>query len=233
MKTKFFTFLLAILTSLSVRTLADGPPISADGILLEDGPRFALSATQKSELLFSRCITLTDQQALHSGLRFHDRRLFVLTANFNDCTCGMTYGIWFHPDSVAVFGQEYSSYDTMINGALLPARGLRNVIENKSDEMLKRSLYISAEGNLYFEGNKIEATQDAYDATFEKLAANMELLNAPVNEQNETANESDLQTVIVFIPPILGNRHKPSVLETFYRLIMMKARNSLPDFFFQ
>ncbi len=212
---------------------ADGPPVSADGEILVPYKGFALNAQQKQQLLKSRVITLSDQQAARCGMSLHDRRLFVLTANFNDCTCGMTYGIWFHPDSFAVFGQENASYDTLDNGKLLPARCLRAVANNEGEEEVMTSFYISVEGDLYFEGNKISTERESLETAFEKMQTNIDKLNAPLFARGEAVSESELRKITLYIPPVRGNRQKAKVLETFYLITMMNSRWSLAELYFQ
>ena len=156
-----FSFLTIILCLSISNLFAEGPPITLDGKIDVPYKAFALTAAQKQELNHARMITLTEQQAKKEGMLYHDRKLFILTSNFNDCCCGRTYGIWFHPDSITIIGKDYPSNDTLENGMTMPGRSLRHIAQlNNYDEKM-RSITINAQGDLYHLDKKIPIDIDS------------------------------------------------------------------------
>ncbi len=227
--------LLLIVLSLSTLNLfAEGPPISADGKIIGPYRAFVLNDQQKQTLRFSRVLTLSEQQAKKEGIKDPQRRLFLLTSNYNDCTCGLTYGIWFHPDSVAVFGEEYPVFDTLAEGQRMPGRALLAISYQQSEEHALRSLYISATGTLYYQHRAVSTELDSLYVLFDAVSAAVDSAKkASPDFDSENPDNYLADPITLYIPPLLGNRHREKVLHTFYRLHLLQKQHLQLSLFYQ
>jgi hypothetical protein len=219
---------LTILTSLIcisfTNLFAEGPPISLDGKIDVPYKAFALTASQKVEL----------NQAKKEGMQNHDRKLFILTSNFNDCCCGLTYGIWFHPDSIAIMGKDYPSKDTLENGMTIPGRSLRHIAQLNNYEDKMSSITINAKGELYHMGKKIPLDIDSMSDLLYRITSNLDSVKKldPLNtSESEFENEPPL--LIINLAPIRGNKHRSDVLYTYYLLQLIDNRNNTSTLFLQ
>jgi len=226
--------LLIVLSLITLSLFADGPPISADGKIIGPYRAFALNEQQKQTLRHARVITLTAAQAKRERIKDPERRLFILTSNFNDCTCGLTYGIWFHPDSVAVFGAEYSAYDTLAEGQYLPGRSLRAVAYMQQPEQVARQLFISASGQIVYQGNIVRSDMDDLYDMFDRLSTTIDSLKKTEPTYVEDSPENEYPSPLtLYMPPLLGNPHREKVLLSFYRLHQVKLNHMELEWFYQ
>ena len=226
-------FLLFIFTIASNSLLAEGPPINKDGHILGDYKAIPLTPDQKNQLKNSRVITLNRAQQSIAGLPVEADELFLLTANFNDCTCGLTYGIWFHPDSFAVSGSNYPLFDTLSENHIMPARSLLAIQQIKSNENSLRTLTISTEGDLFYMNKKIAQDEDGIYALMDKMNT---ALYPEVNElatNDSTPTDMNEQTITLNIPPLWGNINKDKVLMTFYKLHHMHFNEQVGKMIYQ
>jgi hypothetical protein len=231
---KQLTILTSILCFSFTNLFAEGPPITLDGKIDVPYKAFALTTSQKVELNHARYITLTEQQAKEEGMQNHDRKLFILTSNFNDCCCGLTYGIWFHPDSIAIMGKDYPSKDTLENGMTMPGRSLRHITQLNNYEEKIRSITINAQGDLYYMDKKIPLDIDSMSELLYNITTNLDSLKKtdPLNTpESEFENEPHL--LIVNLAPIRGNKHRSDVLYTYYLLQLIDNRNHRSTLFLQ
>jgi len=231
---KQLTLLTSILCFSLSNLFAEGPPITLDGKIDVPYKAFALTAAQKQELNHARMITLTEQQAKKEGMQNHDRKLFILTSNFNDCCCGLTYGIWFHPDSITIIGKEYPSTDTLENGMTMLGRSLRHISQFNNYEEKLRSITINAQGDLYHMDKKIPLDIDSMSDLFYRITSNLDSLkklDPLTTPESEFENEPPL--LIVNLAPIRGNKRKSDVLYTYHLLCLIKNRYHTATLFLQ
>lgn len=211
---------------------ADGPPINMDGTISVPYKAIALDANQKIQLRSARSITLTPLQKKQAEITSSVNELFILTCNYNDCTCGLTYGIWFHTDSIAVFGTNYSSHDTMPNGAILPGRALRLIDYIRSKEHNAQCLTISDHGDIYYMNQKRSLQQDSLYALAEEIASNLAALHPPQQPETEPT-ETEEQSLFLYIPPLYGAKHREKILFTFYKLNQFNSSYRMGNFIYQ
>jgi hypothetical protein len=213
----------------SLKVNAEGPPINMDGTISGQYKGIALTLSQKIQLETQRYIKLTASQQKLAGLNNEVEELFVLTSNYNDCTCGLTYAIWFHTDSIAVFGSDYSSYDTMPNGAVLPGRALRQIAYLKSKEHQTLCLTIATNGDLYYKNQKRSVEIDSLYTLAEEITSNLDSLN----QARDSESVTDENFLFMYMPPLHGNTNREKVLFTFYQLHQFNSRYHLGNFIYQ
>lgn len=231
---KQITLLTLILCFSFTSLFAEGPPITLDGKIDVPYKAFALTASQKLELNHARYITLTEQQAKKEDMQNHDRKLFILTYNYNDCCCGMTYGIWFHPDSIAIMGKEYLPKEPLEEGMTYPNHNYFLVSNLNTWDILQKTITINAQGDLYHMDKKIPLDIDSMSDLLYRITSNLDSLKKsdPLNTP-ESEFENEPHQLIVNLAPIRGNKHRSDVLYTYYLLQLIDKRNNTSTLFLQ
>lgn len=231
---KQLTILTSILCFSFTNLFAEGPPITLDGKIDVPYKAFALTASQKVELNHARYITLTEQQSKKEGMQNHDRKLFILTYNYNDCCCGMTYGIWFHPDSIAIMGKEYLPKEPIEEGLPYPNHNYFLVTHLNTWDILQKTITINAQGDLYHMDKKIPLDIDSMSDLLYGITSNLDSLKKldPLNKP-ESEFENEPHQLIVNLAPIRGNKHRSDVLYTYYLLQLIDKRNNTSTLFLQ
>lgn len=227
--------LVILLLIKSVTSFAEGIPFSLDGKESIFGEKIVLTNEQKKALLTSRVILLTAAQAPKNRKTVDERTIFIITPNHNDCTCGLTYGMWYHPDSVGLVSLQYNAYDTLFRDDFdslstrraMPSRGLMSCRYNKMEEQNMTSLYIGADGKLRYMGKEITYHVDSVYALFDNIDSNIAKIKSSNKELNVyTTDDMEVYYVNVHMPPIYGNKNEAFVLKWYYALTMLNNNNS-------
>lgn len=209
---------------ITLEVFAEGPPVNYKNEITEDYTAIALTKKQKEDLNYCRVIVLNTQQKNILKEIINQDYLYILGAHYNDCTCGLRYGIWFHEDSVGVpnYIKQYKENDeqglklALESGDTLRIEMAKRLLQSdlvkwkslREDELtdstsMKTKFYISLNGDVFYKKQKIEKDS---------------LTNIIWDIQNENRDENAEEEVIIYVywPPVYNNKYKLQVLETYY-----------------
>lgn len=194
-----YILLLSIIYSFQLK--ADGPPVDSLGNIRGKYVSIKLTQIQIDHLQKNRYLELTASQQKKVAFLKLPKTVDIVDPNFNDCTCGMIYGIWYTLSEVAFPYRDTSSavaYNSDPEGAAF--------YNNYSKEYNKNELFIGTDAQLYYMGKNISLKE--FESIIQKK------LTDPNNKY-----------LFVFVPPQKGNANWSKVQEC--RKIILKNLSPL------
>lgn len=183
--------ILSILILISSSQLkADGPPVDSLGNIRGKYVSIKLTQTQIDHLQKNRYLELTAAQQKKVAFLKLPKTVDIVDPHYNDCTCGMIYGIWYTLSEVAFPYRDTSSaraFNSDPEGA--------HFYNNYSKEYNKNELFIGTDAQLYYMGKSISLKE--FESIIEKK----------LTDQNN-------KYLFVFIPPQKGNTNWGKVQES-------------------
>lgn len=182
------TIIIVFLLFCSIQLKADGPPVDSLGNIRGKYVSIKLTQIQIDHLQKNRYLELTVAQQKKVAFLKLPKFVDIVDPNYNDCTCGMIYGIWYTLSEVAFPYRDTSSaraYNSDPEGA--------NFYNNYSKEYNENELFIGTDAQLYYMGKSI--TLKEFESIIQKKLAdsNNKYLFVFVPPQKENPNWSKIQ----------------------------------------